>query len=89
MDDKYIEYRFLSSLSGWKDRWFYIGNHKPALLERTGGVLKPQPARNQNPPLTKMSQVNELIVLIQALKEMRVTGAFAMYSFFERRIQPL
>lgn len=89
MDNKYIEYRFLSSLSGWKDRWFYIGNHKLAFLERTGGVLKPQPAWNQNPPPTKMGQVNELIVLIQALEEMGVTGASTMYSFFERRIQPL
>jgi hypothetical protein len=36
-----------------------------------------------------MVQVNELLDLIQALKLMGVTGASVMYSFFERRIQPL
>jgi hypothetical protein len=34
-----------------------------------------------------MDQVNELIMLIQALKEMEVTGTSVMYFFFERRIQ--
>jgi hypothetical protein len=36
-----------------------------------------------------MDQVNELIKLIQALKLMGVTRPSVMYSFFERRIQPL
>jgi hypothetical protein len=35
MDKKYIKYKFPSSSSGWKDRWFYIGNHESVLLERT------------------------------------------------------
>jgi hypothetical protein len=26
--DKYIKYKFLSTLLGWTERWFYIGNHK-------------------------------------------------------------
>jgi hypothetical protein len=39
--DKYIKYKFLSSLSGWKERWFYIGNHKPSLPEKTEGIPKP------------------------------------------------
>jgi hypothetical protein len=36
-----------------------------------------------------MDQVNELLEMIQALTLMGVTGASVMYSFFERRIQPL
>jgi hypothetical protein len=36
-----------------------------------------------------MVQVEELLGLIEALKIMGVTSASIMYSFFERRIQPL
>lgn len=34
MDKMYIEYKFLTSLSGSKEHWFYVGNHAPALPER-------------------------------------------------------
>jgi hypothetical protein len=40
MEKVYIPYKFPSSLSGWKEHWFYIGNHMPSLLERTAGVPK-------------------------------------------------
>jgi hypothetical protein len=36
-----------------------------------------------------MDQVNELLELITAHKEMGVTGASVMLSFFKRRIQPI
>jgi hypothetical protein len=36
-----------------------------------------------------MDQVDELLDLIANHKEMRVTGAFVMLSFFKRRIQPI
>jgi hypothetical protein len=87
--EKYIKYKFPTSHPGWKDLWFYIGNHKPSLAVRTGGVPKPQPEWNQNPPTSEMEQVEELPDVIQALKLMGITGASVMYSFFERRVQPL
>ncbi|RLM78698.1 putative gypsy-type retrotransposon protein [Panicum miliaceum] len=43
MDLKYIQYKFPTSHSGWKDLWFYIGNHQPSLPERIGGVPTPHP----------------------------------------------
>jgi hypothetical protein len=89
MDEKYISYKFPSSHSGWKDLWFYLENHKPSLPDRTGRVPILQPEWNQNPPASEMEQVNELFTLIQALKLMGVIGASMMYSFFERRVQPL
>jgi hypothetical protein len=52
--DKYIKYKFPSSLLGWRERWFYIGNNKPAFPERTEGVPKPQLEWNQDPPSTEM-----------------------------------
>jgi hypothetical protein len=36
-----------------------------------------------------MDQVNKLLALIAAHKEMGVTGATVMLSFFKRRIQPI
>jgi hypothetical protein len=36
-----------------------------------------------------MDQVKELLDIIAAHKEMGVTGAFVMFSFFKRRIQPI
>jgi hypothetical protein len=40
MEKVYIPYKFPSSLSGWKERWVYIGNHAPSLPERTARVPK-------------------------------------------------
>jgi hypothetical protein len=40
MEKKYISYKFLSSLSGWIEKWFYIGNYTPSLPERTERALK-------------------------------------------------
>jgi hypothetical protein len=34
MEKKYIPYKFLTSLSRWKERWFYIENHEPSLPKR-------------------------------------------------------
>jgi hypothetical protein len=36
-----------------------------------------------------MDQVNELLALIAAHKEIGVTGASIMFSFFKRRTQPI
>jgi hypothetical protein len=82
MDQNYIDYQSSSSLSGWKDRWFSIGNHKPALLERTEGVAQSTPEWDQNPNPTEMDHVKELIDIIKALKDMGVTSASVMFSFF-------
>jgi hypothetical protein len=66
--------------------WFYVGNPKPTPPNRTGGVLKSQPEWKKNPPKGDMEQVEELILLIQVRKEMGITRASVMCSFFERRI---
>jgi hypothetical protein len=89
MDQNYIEYKFLRILSGWKERRFYIGNHKPALPERTNEGPKIVPEWKEKSIEGDMDQVHELIELIKALKEMKVTGASAMYSWIAKRIQPL
>ncbi|RLN35624.1 hypothetical protein C2845_PM03G29770 [Panicum miliaceum] len=34
---EYIDYTLCTNHSGWRSLWFYIGNHQPALPERTPG----------------------------------------------------
>jgi hypothetical protein len=41
------------------------------------------------PNEAEMDQVKELLELIAAHKEMGVTGASVMLSFFKRRVQPI
>jgi hypothetical protein len=87
--DRYLSYKFPSNIPGWKNHWFYIGNHVPQLPERSGKppVLRPE----WNTELAKgdMDQVDELLALIAAHKEIGVTGASVMFSFLKCRIQPI
>jgi hypothetical protein len=87
MERVYIPYKFSPSLSGWKERWFYIGNHAPSLPERTTGV--PKITRGWTRRAPKLSQVNELLPKIKVLRDEGVTGVSMVYSWIGRRIQPL
>ncbi|RLM69982.1 putative gypsy-type retrotransposon [Panicum miliaceum] len=86
---EYNDYKIPTNHSGWKELWFYIGNHEPALPERTPGKVQQCRECNENLSPSQMVQLNELLVLITALKEMGVTRASVMLSFFKRRIQSL
>jgi hypothetical protein len=88
-DDKYLSYKFPSNIPGWKNHWFYIENHAPHLPERSGKPPVLRPEWNTEPSKGDMDQVNELLALIAAHKEMGVTGTSVMLSFFKRRIQPI
>jgi hypothetical protein len=59
MEKKYIPYQFLTSLSGWKERWFYVGNQRPAVPGRTVGSPKITGEWTVSP--RDMSQVNDLL----------------------------
>jgi hypothetical protein len=87
--DIFLSYKFPSNIPGWKSHWFYIGNHVPQLPERSG---KPPVVRLEwNTELSKgdMDQVDELLAIIAAHKEIGVTGASVMFLVFKRRIQPI
>jgi hypothetical protein len=75
MDQNYIEYKFPSSLSSWKDDLFYIKNHKPPLLERSNATPKVQVEWNRDPNAVDLYQVLELVDWIKALRAEGVTGA--------------
>jgi hypothetical protein len=87
--DKYLSYKFLSNLPGSKSQWFYTENHPPQLPEKSGKPPVLHPEWSTEPPKEAMDQVDELLALIAAHKELGVTGASMMLSFFKRRIQPI
>jgi hypothetical protein len=48
-----------------------------------------RPEWNTELPRVDLDQVDEVLAIIAAHKEIGVTGASVMFSFFKRRIQPL
>jgi hypothetical protein len=89
MDKKYLEFKFPTSLSSWRERWFYIGNHKPSLPERTTEKLKIAREWREMPYQADMDKIYELLVKIMEHNIVGVTGASVVYSWMGRRIQPL
>jgi hypothetical protein len=87
--DRYISYKFPSNISGWKNHWFYIGNHAPQLPEKSGKPPVIRPEWNTELSRGDLDQVDELLAIIAAHKEIGVIGASVMFSFFKRRIQPI
>jgi hypothetical protein len=89
MDKKYLEYKFSTSLSSRRERWFFIGNHKPSLPERTTKKPKIVCTWKEMPDQADMDQIDELLVKIMEHKIAGVTGASMVYSWMGMRIQPL
>jgi hypothetical protein len=82
--EKKISSKFLSSLSGWREKWFYIGNHAPSLPERTAGALKIM--KEWFMPCRDESQIPELHGMIKKLRDVGVTVVVVMFSWIGRRI---
>jgi hypothetical protein len=87
--DRYLSYKFPSNIPGWKNHWFYIENHAPQLPEKSGKPPVMRPEWNTELSRADLDQVDELLAIIAAQKEIGVTGASVMFSFFKRRIQPI
>jgi hypothetical protein len=86
MEKVYIPYKLSGKVINWKEKWFYVENHAPALLSRTPGVPKWHGEWNQKPQ--SLFQVNDLLDKIRDLAE-HLIGASVVMSWMSRRIQPL
>lgn len=89
MDKQYIEYQLPSNLAGWRDCWFYIGNHSPKLPDQSREAPIPNGECNLEVNENYMVQVLELLDKITGLRDAGVTRASVMWSWLARRIQPL
>jgi hypothetical protein len=87
VSDKNLAYKFPSNIPGWKNHWFYIGNHAPQLPERSGKPPVLRPEWNIEPSKGNMDQIDKLLDLIAAHKKMGVTGACVILSYFKCQIQ--
>jgi hypothetical protein len=61
----------------------------PQFLEKSNRPPVVRPEWNIELPRGDMDQVEELLEIIAAHKEMGVTGTSVMFSFFKRRVQPI
>jgi hypothetical protein len=87
--NRYLSYKFPSNIPGWKNHWFYIENHAPQLPEKSGKPPVVRPEWNTELLIVDLDQVDELLAIIVAHKEIGVTEASVMFSFFKRRIHPI
>ncbi|RLN08468.1 hypothetical protein C2845_PM11G06000 [Panicum miliaceum] len=86
---EYIYYSLPTNHSGWRSLWFYIGNHSPALPERTLGKAVHRPEWNERLNPNHMMQVTELLQLIKEHKDAGLTGVSVLATMYKRRIMPL
>jgi hypothetical protein len=84
MDKKCISYKFPSGLSGWREKWFYVGNHAPSLPERTVGALKIM--KEWSKPYRDESQIPKLLSMIKKQRDAVVTSVVVMFSWIGKRI---
>jgi hypothetical protein len=87
IEKKYILYKFPTNLSGWREWWFYIGNHNPSLPKRTAGALRIRGEWTM--ACRDMTQIEELLGMIKKHTDAGVTRVSLMYTWLGRRIQPL
>jgi hypothetical protein len=62
-----------------------IGNQAPQLPEKSGKPPIIRPEWNTELSRGDLDQVDELLAIIAAHKEIRVTGASVIFSFFKHR----
>ena len=86
---EYLAYSTPTSLSGWKNWWFYIGNHAPTLPRWTIEAPVKKDCWKSRVSNEELPQVQDLLEKIRDLKDVGVTSATIMLSWLRRRIQPL
>lgn len=80
----YLKYELVSSHGSWKEKWFYIEDHKPS------GYRPTYSSRWLDEPTTAESiKILDLLKKIADLKEQGMTGVAVARSFLKRRVQPL
>ncbi|XP_072147245.1 uncharacterized protein [Setaria viridis] len=84
----YLDYELPDSHGTWKEKWFYIGNHNPALPIVTGHAPKHSNKWIEE-PAEDNQELLDLMVRIAELKRAGLSGINVAASFLKRRVQPL
>ena len=84
---EYLAYDPSGQGAEWKKFWFHVGNFESPLLERTAGAPQVQESWSSRGPGGK--QVETILRAIAIIKKNGVTGDHVVFSFIDRRTQPL
>lgn len=79
----YLNFELLESHSGWKEKWFYIGDHDPKLRKVSGHHPEWNSRWIDKPTHRDSLQVLEVLAKITHLKEQGLTGAGMAFNFLE------
>ncbi|OEL15050.1 hypothetical protein BAE44_0023931 [Dichanthelium oligosanthes] len=82
--------KMADSNKGWHSEWFYVANPPPALPAFSGRFAEKRREWSWGPSADeKKSWTTPMLDLLGPLKAAGLTGVKVMWTFFERRIQPL
>lgn len=85
----YLKYELVSSHGSWKEKWFYIEDHKPSLPKITCHRPTYSSRWLDEPTTAESIKILDLLKKIADLKEQGMTGVAVARSFLKRRVQPL
>ncbi|OEL32584.1 hypothetical protein BAE44_0006397 [Dichanthelium oligosanthes] len=87
---EYFWARMTDSNKGWRSKWFYVANPSPPLPRFSGRFAQKGDEWDWATGVDeKKAWVQTMVELVRQLKEAGLTGVRVLWTFFERRVQPL
>jgi hypothetical protein len=88
--DEYFWMKMADSNKGWRSEWFYVANPQPALPRFSGRFAEKLTHWEWGPDEDERTRWSgPMRGLLRELKDAGLTGVRVMWTFFERRVQPL
>jgi hypothetical protein len=87
---QYFRAKMTDSNKGWHSEWFYVSNPPPSLPKFSGHFAQRSDEWEwATGKEEKKTWVNPMLAELKRLKDAGLTGVRVLWTFFERRIQPL
>ena len=89
MSGLYFDYKLIDSNQDWKQKWFYVSNHRPQLPKPSMYAPIYHSLWNDKPTMVECTQLPELLKRIVDLKKKGLTAERVAFSFMKHWVQPL
>ncbi|OEL27305.1 hypothetical protein BAE44_0011676 [Dichanthelium oligosanthes] len=87
---EYFRAKVTDSNKGWCSEWFYVANPSPPLPRFSGRFAQKGDKWDWATGVDeKKAWVHPMVELLRQLKKAGLTGVRVLWTFFERRVQPL